>query len=55
MTAFPPGAPSFQLPRPHQGVVYADESGAVYLMREGQVLRLWAPPKPLTPNPNTGD
>ncbi len=54
-TAFPPGVPNFQLPRPHQGVVYATEDGAVYLMRDGQVLRLWSPPKCVTPATDTGD
>ena len=47
MTTFPAGSPSFQLPRPHKGVVYATEDGAVYLMRDGQALLLWAPPKPM--------
>jgi hypothetical protein len=55
MTAFPPGAPNFQLPRPHQGVVYADESGSVYLMRGGEVLRLWTPPKPMPINQRDED
>lgn len=47
MTEMPAGAPNFQLPRPHKGVVYAEESGAVYLMRDGQALLLWTPPKPM--------
>lgn len=55
MTEFPAGSPSFQLPRPHKGVVYAEESGAVYLMRDGQALLLWAPPKPTPINQTDED
>lgn len=43
MIEFPPGCPNFQMPRPHKGVVYADADGRIYLMRDGQVLPLWAP------------
>lgn len=50
MTEFPAGSPSFQLPRPHKGVVYADEGGSIYLMRGGVTLLLWSPPKAMPIN-----
>lgn len=35
MSAFPPGAPNFQLPRPHRGVVYFHD-GQVIVQIDGR-------------------
>lgn len=52
MTAFPPGAPSFQLPRPYRGVVFFDDGNLVCLVDGVRVLTFpISPPAPPAANP----
>lgn len=46
MTAFPPGAPNFQLPRPYRGVVYFHD-GQLCVLMDGKVVLQQA--LPMTP------
>lgn len=50
MSAFPPGAPNFQLPRPYRGVVYFDGDRLVVLVDGKKVVdKDLSDHKPTTP------
>lgn len=62
MIEFPPGSPSFQLPRPYRGVVFFDDGNLVCIVDGKRVVTFPisppAPPAPDVPNPpatRTGD
>ena len=62
MITFPPGAPSFQLPRPYRGVVFFDEGNLICVV-DGKRLVTFPIPPPAQPaqpaqnppNASTGD